>query len=225
MGEVNSHIDLLDDTLPKELPFTLRHYTSGSLPADLFEACFNLIELTSGDAYRASLKGWSSKAKKAEMKDKEMHYVVLLSKQNPSTDSTESDHIPAESKEQSAIEGFVSYMLTTDDGVPVIYIYEIHLAASARGRGIGKALMDCIDKIGKHEGMEKAMLTVFVSNVDAIRFYTKLGYEKWDEEYIPPRKRLRSHETEERKPSYIIMAKTLTENDGWETEGDDEGDA
>jgi len=124
--------------------------------------------------------------------------------------------------------GFLSYQLVDEDGVgPVIYIYEIH--AGAQNKGIGTALMKCVEVIGKHEGSVKAMLTVFVSNKDAIRFYERCGYNKWDEEYIPPRKRLRSGVKDERKPTYIIMAKDLLEqnekiakDDGWETDGEDE---
>lgn len=125
--------------------------------------------------------------------------------------------------------GFLSYQLVDEDGVgPVIYIYEIHVGA--QNRGIGTALMNCVEVIGKHEGSVKAMLTVFVSNKDGIRFYERCGYDKWDEEYIAPRKRLRSGVKDARKPTYIIMAKDLVEqnekiaedDDGWETEGEDE---
>lgn len=111
-------------------------------------------------------------------------------------------------------------MQTTDDSIPVIYVYEVHLQPGVQGQGLGKALMACVDAIGRHESMKKAMLTVFVSNVKAIQFYERLGYWKWDEEYIPrAKKRLRSRVVEpERKPTYIIMAKELGDT-GWETEG------
>lgn len=196
---------------------TLFHYTSRTLPAPLLTACFNLISHTSSAAYAASSRGWHPAAKLKEMREAAMQYL-LVSKM-------------ASAMTAEDLEGFLSYQLVDEDGVgPVIYIYEIHVASP--GKGVGTSLMQCVDAIGRREGKRKAMLTVFVSNQAAIRFYERCGYEKWDEEYIPPRKRLRSGDKEERKPTYIIMAKNLIEADhaqkedeeeaGWETDDEDE---
>jgi len=195
---------------------TLTYYSSSTLPTTLLTACFNLISLTSSAAYAASSRGWHPSAKLKEMREPAMQYLLV------SQADIDQTLIPKD------LLGFLSYQLVTEEGVgPVIYIYEIHVGA--QNKGIGTALMRCVDRIGKYEGSVKAMLTVFVRNKDAIRFYERCGFEKWDEEYITPRKRLRSGIKEERKPTYMIMAKDLIEqntktgeDDGWETDAEDE---
>jgi ribosomal protein S18 acetylase RimI-like enzyme len=207
-----THGDVAKGSLPSSCPYDLIHFTSSSLSEDLLESCFNLIEQTSSSAYKASSKGWCPADKKTEMRDIDMHYLLLLQKS-----ATEVATQPASAQD---LQGFLSYMLTVDDSVPVIYVYEVHLKPTAQGHGFGKALMTCVEAIGRHESRKKAMLTVFVTNVKAIKFYECLGYEKWDEEYIPRmKKKLRTRVVEpDRKPTYIIMAKNLSDG-GWETDG------
>ena len=43
-----------------------------------------------------------------------------------------------------------------------------------RRRGYGRDIMDLLSRIGKEVRMDKVMLTVFVSNIEAIRLY-KVG--------------------------------------------------
>jgi ribosomal protein S18 acetylase RimI-like enzyme len=207
-----THRDIARESFPLSSLHDLHHFTSSYLPEDLLISCFNLIEQTSSAAYKHSSKGWSPGDKQAEMRDKDMQFLLLL----PKGAFIVQDAPPRSPRE---VQGFLSYMLTTDASIPVIYIYEVHLQPTAQGQGLGKALMACVDTIGRHESMKKAMLTVFVTNVKAIKFYEGLGYEKWDEEYIPRlKKRLRSRVIEpERKPTYIIMAKDWGD-DGWETD-------
>lgn len=210
----------LESLLPAKDPLILTHYTSATLPEPLLTACFDLISHTSSAAYAASTRGWHPSAKIREMRESAMHYLIV----------SKSQAEPPSTIQAGDLMSFLSYQLVEEDGVgPVIYIYEIHAAVRGRGRGVGTALMRCVDAIGKHEGSKKAMLTVFVSNKEAIRFYERNGYAKWDEEYIPPRKRLRSGIKEERIPTYIIMAKDLADigktegGDGeWETDGESE---
>lgn len=103
------------------------------------------------------------------------------------------------------VEGFCSFMLTYEDGCEVVYCYEVHLAPQARGLGIGKLLMGLVEGVGREVGVEKAMLTVFVENQGARRFYEGLGYEVDD--YSPPARRLRGGVV--KKPTYVILSKRL----------------
>lgn len=124
-------------------------------------------------------------------------------------DGDEWEDAADDEESEGEIPGFLSYIHTVDDGIPVIYIYEIHLSESVRNLSLGRRLMEIVEDIGVATGKRMAMLTVFLSNKRGIRFYEKLGYTKWDEEYIPvKRRRLRSG-VKEMKPSYIIMAKDL----------------
>lgn len=79
---------------------------------------------------------------------------------------------------RGAIMGFVSFMITHDSvpSVPVLYIYEIHLVETYRGKGLGKHFMTLAEDIAQRVGVEKVMLTYFLSNEKARGFYERLGY-------------------------------------------------
>jgi ribosomal protein S18 acetylase RimI-like enzyme len=73
-----------------------------------------------------------------------------------------------------------------DDGVggdvqpsPCLYIYEIQVAASCAGCGLGRRLMTAAELIAASlpaEEVEKVSLTVFKANLSALRFYNKIGF-------------------------------------------------
>lgn len=105
----------------------------------------------------------------------------------------------------SPIEGFLSFMLTWEDGVEVIYCYEIHLEEHVRGRGMGKRLMGQLEEVGRRAEVKKAMLTVFKKNKAAVEFYERLGYK--EDEYSPRPKKLRNGVIKEL--DYLIMSKSL----------------
>lgn len=104
------------------------------------------------------------------------------------------------------VEGFVSFMLTYEDGYEVIYCYEIHLKPLLRGNGVGKQLIGMMEEVGRKAGVAKAMLTVFVENEGALKFYEKLGYE--EDEFSPGPRKLRNGVV--KNPTYIILSKALT---------------
>lgn len=107
--------------------------------------------------------------------------------------------------EDGRILGFLSFMVTYEDGKEVIYCYEIHLSSMARGKGLGVLLMGQMEGIGKLIGLEKAMLTVFKSNKGAREFYKKGGYEV--DENSPPARTLRNGTVKEY--DYEILSKVL----------------
>ena len=76
----------------------------------------------------------------------------------------------------SEIVGFASFMLTHAPPEPVIYLYELHLRPSYRSQGLGAHLLRTIEAIGRSVGVQRAMLTVFKSNVDARKWYAKQGW-------------------------------------------------
>lgn len=154
-----------------------------------FESCFDLIACTSSHAYSASSVGWLPTKKRKEMRLPDLRYLLL-------TTSTSSD---------APVEGFLSFMLTYEDGHEVIYCYEIHLSSQFQGCGVGKCLMELMEDVGRSAGVEKAMLTVFVENELALKFYNTLGYR--EDEYSPPPRQLRNGII--KKPTYVILSKAL----------------
>ena len=177
---------------------------SEELSDEDLDACFRLIEATSSEAYRESAVGWSRAKKKAEMLLPDMRYIML--KRRLTDIEEERERVPnLFDYSQGEVEGFVSFMITYEDGHEVIYCYEIHLASHLLGQGFGKHLMSSMEQVGCRVGVEKAMLTVFRSNSKALRFYEKLGYV--EDEYSPQARLLRNGTVKE--PSYVILSKPI----------------
>lgn len=86
---------------------------SDALSREDFRACFDLIEETSSDDYRAG-GGWHPRAKTREMKSEGLRYILVKN----------------ESRELRA---FTSLMPCFEEGEPVVYCYEIHLKPELRG--------------------------------------------------------------------------------------------
>jgi N-alpha-acetyltransferase 40 len=166
---------------------------AGSLTSEQLNACLDLVELTSAEDYQNSETGWSRSKKRREMKLPEMRYILLL---GPGAVQS----LPA-----SELAGFVSFMITYEDGYEVVYVYEIHFAPASQGKGFGRSLMDVVAATGSSVGLEKAMLTVFKSNSRATDWYLKLGYSM--DEFSPAARRLRGGVLKE--PTYTILAKRL----------------
>ena len=99
--------------------------------------------------------------------------------------------------------------LSSQKEIEVVYCYEIHLKPTLQRKGLGEILIRAMEAIGASIGVKMAMLTVFVANEAAIKFYKRNGYFWYDEEPLPPRKKLRGRLTEQPKPTYVILAKDL----------------
>ena len=184
-----------------EMSFVLDIYTAKSIPDADFEACFGLIELTSSNAYDGSSVGWSPLKKRKEMKLPDMRYLIAREGSRTVNPNLNGSSAPT----QGQILGFLSFMVTYEDGKEVIYCYEIHMSPMAQGLGLGKQLMLTLEDIGRRVGLEKAMLTVFKSNTKALRFYDRLGFVV--DEYSPQPRKLRNGTVKE--ADYLILSKRL----------------
>ncbi|KAI7549234.1 hypothetical protein KC331_g3926 [Hortaea werneckii] len=163
--------------------------SANSMSTHYLDLCFSLIETTSVQDYKNSSFGWYPKRKKKEMKEKGMRYVLI-----------EKDH-PDE-----PLHGFLSFLPTHDSSpsVPVLYIYEIHLREIARGKGNAKILMQTAMEVAKNLGVEKVMLTCFLSNKKALRFYRKCGFRV---DACSPEER--STRKTVLKPDYVILSRRV----------------
>ncbi|CCT61095.1 predicted protein [Plenodomus lingam JN3] len=208
--------------------FQLQLVLSGaSLTEDDLHACIDLVEATSGADYKASSIGWHRSAKAEEMMDPKMILLLLREnsvRSNPHTkgptggDNVCPLHAPnfyyAQNPVSSArsrnnrIIGFISFMFTSDDPPhedrEVVYIYEIHLAESLRGQGLGSHLIRFAELVAQQCGISKIMLTVFTANTGAKALYERLGYSK---DACSPRDKVMRRKVV--KADYMIMSKEL----------------
>lgn len=190
----------------KDVPCCLDLRTSGALPKEIFDLCHNLIRHTSSEQYAASSLGWHPLRKRREMLLPDLKYIMLG---KPRSMSGHSKH-PIElcAAFTTPIAGFLSFMLTYEDGLDVIYCYELHLQKCHQGKGLGKSLMRLMEDIGKRAGVKKAMLTVFRVNEAARAFYKTLGYG--EDAFSPRPKKLRGGVVKE--SDYIILSKPLIDD-------------
>ncbi|KAL4890985.1 GNAT family acetyltransferase Nat4 [Aspergillus ambiguus] len=170
-----------------EEKYVLDIHTAKTIPPTDFEACFKLIEQTQSEAYAGSSVGWSPSKKRKEMRLPDMKYMILR-RIIAGTDAEAA--VEGSNADKMVFQGFLSFMVTYEDGQEVIYCYEIHLLPSAQGRGLGEMLMKRFAEVGRRVGVGKAMLTVFKSNAKANGLYKRLGYEV--DEYSPRPRKLRN---------------------------------
>ncbi|PYI34773.1 acyl-CoA N-acyltransferase [Aspergillus indologenus CBS 114.80] len=187
---------------------TAQHYeitihTAATLPPRIFTQCFQLIETTSADAYRASAIGWSPPKKRKEMRLPDMKYLVLRRAAPQGPQRAGKGEATDGTPENEEVLGFLSFMVTYEDGFEVVYCYEVHLAAAAQRQGLGARLMRVFLRIGEQLGLAKAMLTVFRANGAAIRFYERLGFGV--DESSPRPRRLRNGTVKD--PDYRILSR------------------
>lgn len=173
--------------LPNHPGLDILQGAASDIVSEMLEQCLKLIEQTSAEDYKHSEIKWSPTKKRKEMKLPDMKYIILT-------------------KERQVI-GFVSFMITYEDGYEVLYIYEIHFVPSWQGKGLGKKLINVVEDIGRKVGVTKVMLTVFKANQRAVDWYFRLGYA--EDEFSPGPRKLRSGTVKE--PTYIILSKPLND--------------
>ena len=175
-------------------------WTDGAnIAKEHLESCLDLIEHTSANDYQDSGVGWSRAKKKKEMILPDLKYFLLLKSSQSSA-----------GRGKEAVLGFISFMITYEDGHEVIYIYEIHFLPVLQGKGHGRRLTSFVESVGRNVGVEKAMLTVFKSNGRAVTWYERLGYV--EDEFSPGPRKLRNGTI--KQPTYIILSKVLREKAG-----------
>lgn len=75
-------------------------------------------------------------------------------------------------EEQGRILGYAGLQVVLDEG----YVTNIAVTETARGRGIGKSLVDAVINYGKNKNLAFISLEVRKSNTPAISLYTKCGF-------------------------------------------------
>lgn len=190
--------------LDQEEAFDISLVAADWLTPGEHNASFGLVEETSRPDYESSTFGWHPWRKRKEMLEPEMKYLFVRRKDaNPDVERSKCGDV------DKSILGFLSCMVTHDSSpsVPVLYIYEIHLAESLRGLGLGKHLMLLADRLAKNVGLDKVMLTCFLCNGKAHRFYTSHGFGK--DVCSPEDRRTRNKIV---PVDYVIMSKDVVTN-------------
>ncbi|KAG0488511.1 hypothetical protein HPP92_007322 [Vanilla planifolia] len=138
----------------------------------------NLLKVNMEDPYGPE---WpmEEKVKRREMVAPEARYIFVWE----ASDDFVSDNIlthdyrsNCQCSDKKHLVGFVHFRFTVEEDIPVTYVYELQLENCARGKGLGKFLMQLMELIACKNRMGAVMLTVQKSNTAAINFYNKLRY-------------------------------------------------
>ena len=75
--------------------------------------------------------------------------------------------------ENESILGYAGLQIVLDEG----YVTNIAVTKTARGKGIGKALVEALVNLSKNKNLAFISLEVRESNLPAISLYKKFGFE------------------------------------------------
>ncbi|KNZ45453.1 hypothetical protein VP01_809g3 [Puccinia sorghi] len=119
--------------------------------------------------YMRSKDGYKPQEKKRELFAQQSRFLLL-------------SRAIVDDKAPETIDGFLMWRfdfeecLSVEAGeTEVAYCYEIQLKPESRRKGLGKVLMETLERIGESWGMKKVMLTVQLENVKALSFYRSLN--------------------------------------------------
>ncbi|XP_020593880.1 N-alpha-acetyltransferase 40 isoform X2 [Phalaenopsis equestris] len=120
------------------------------------------------------------KVKRREMVAPEARYIFVRESSNVVHDDSyfkENGRMNCWTGDGDPLVGFVHYRFIAEEDIPVLYVYELQLDTCARGKGLGKFLMQLIELIARKNQMGAVILTVQKANILALNFYTnKLRY-------------------------------------------------
>lgn len=176
---------ILYDTVRKTLSnssLQLQVYEVDDLSQKDMDSCLKILDENLGETYKkVNGRNWKV-GKRKEMKELGLVYILII--------------------QDVDICGFISLKIINEYDLCTLYLYEIQLDGSMRGRGLGTELMHQLENIAKALQNSKKLkkiwynespddytdlndpeleisgigLTVFNSNKGARKFYKKLGF-------------------------------------------------
>ncbi|TMW66746.1 hypothetical protein Poli38472_014058 [Pythium oligandrum] len=157
LDAANAVVDVMTDFAPfrafrrNGLDALITNHHAAALDEATRERIVALFEANMKAMYVASDWGYDPDAKRTELFEEDARYLLAM--------------------QGEELLGFVHFRFVEDDGVEVMYIYEIQIAQTAQRKGLGKFLMQLLHLVARKHGMHFVMLTVFKTNDSAMRFY------------------------------------------------------
>merc|ERR1711934_963201 len=154
----NSRTDLLDDvaafcsyTTKDELAIELEFVAEPS--TETLDWCFGLLAENMEEIYE---EDWEPEAKRRELRDDDTRIILARQGGEPVA--------------------FMHIRFLFEEGVEVLYLYELQLHKSMQRKGLGQRMMQVAELVARKNGMKGLMLTTFKNNPPATAFYNKLKY-------------------------------------------------
>ncbi|XP_014224465.1 N-alpha-acetyltransferase 40 [Trichogramma pretiosum] len=127
------------------------------LPQETLNWIFDLMERNMKTYYEQSQWKWDAAAKQTELTEPSAWYLIAFNENN--------------------MLGFSHFRFDLDNQAEVLYCYELQLEPSARRKGLGRFMMQCLEVMASNNQMQKLVLTVLKKNVSACSFFFKLGFK------------------------------------------------
>jgi len=102
--------------------------------------------------------GWNEAKKAEELNDEAARYLI------------------AKSTNDGAYLGFSHFRFDLDEGIEVLYCYELQLDNHVQRKGMGKFMMQILELVAFKNNMKKVVLTVLKNNNNS-KFFKAIGYE------------------------------------------------
>lgn len=80
--------------------------------------------------------------------------------------------------ETSEVVAMVINRINAVDDVKISALWYLYIKPELRGKGLGRNLMETIEKMSKELGASTVLLSVMPDNLSAIEFYNALGYKQ-----------------------------------------------
>jgi len=153
---------------------TLELVTADHLSLPELKIFAQIVGHTSKPDYEKSGNGWHFKDKVEELSKPEMMFVVIH--------AAAGTNVTFAPTLQTDVIAFAAFRLDCDEEPhperTLMYLWEIHVSAQFRGKGIASFLIQTVESIARMAGVTKVMLTVFTCNEHAAAVYYNLGYAK-----------------------------------------------
>jgi len=135
----------------------IKHLKAQQLTPPLEKWLMDLMTRNMKHMYKKALDGWRPKKKWKEMTEKTSRYLIAYVDSKPVA--------------------FSHFRFDMDYGREVLYCYEIQVETERRSIGLGKLLMETLEKIATQANLPLVVLTVFKFNQPSLSFFNNLGYD------------------------------------------------
>ncbi|KAL3285743.1 hypothetical protein HHI36_000270 [Cryptolaemus montrouzieri] len=131
---------------------------ASNLESNIKEWAFNLTKKNMQYKYESCSWGWSDTKKLEELYDEAAWYLI------------------AKSVDTGSLLGFSHFRFDMDEGIEVLYCYELQLETNVQRKSLGKFMMQILELIAFKNNMRKVVLTVLKNNQYS-KFFKAINYE------------------------------------------------
>ncbi|KAL5495172.1 hypothetical protein ACEPAI_634 [Sanghuangporus weigelae] len=169
-GKIQEYVATEQTIKNNEYCFIVRK--SSELSDPLKERIWTIFENNMKSIYETgNVFPWDPPEKRKQMFHEHSRFLMIGS--GSESESERADF----SVREEAVLAYCIFRFERDEGKDVVYVYELQASDVARRLGLGRALIENLESIGRGFQMSLIMLTHLKGNEAAKAFYDSLGFE------------------------------------------------